>query len=336
MRVISNLASIIKDDIFGYQTNQTIENLVEQFIAAFMNKSMNNQYLSGIQTSYVLAIYSHIYDGVNISLDGLKQGLIDRVTKVDNSMITTGILGNKFLYQVLDDSLGETASELAIGMIKGWNNKTKTFGNYPSYVYMSNNTLEPATTVWELWDAPNEGDSMNSRAHHMYSTVSAYLVKNLGGIKIKTKGLSGYKYWIDIGGVNQNTLEWANVKMDEISYQWKWKCTWNWKFDKQFEFILYVPIHEKVGIVFDKMFNKCNQEIAKKKCEKLWIVDVGNANDVKWQVNQVNIEYNTAAWLRLMKKCLSFIVQRLVVLGILLLDLDSTIGMCNVIVMHNV
>ena len=40
------------------------------------------------------------------------------------------------------------------------------------------NELEPATEgMWELFDAPYEGTGMNSRNHHMFSSVSAYLVQ---------------------------------------------------------------------------------------------------------------------------------------------------------------
>lgn len=37
---------------------------------------------------------------------------------------------------------------------------------YPSFGFMLTNELEPATTVWELWDAHVQGPGMNSRTHH--------------------------------------------------------------------------------------------------------------------------------------------------------------------------
>ena len=37
--------------------------------------------------------------------------------------------------------------------------------DYPSFGYQVTNSLEPATTVWELFDAPEEGGSMDSRNH---------------------------------------------------------------------------------------------------------------------------------------------------------------------------
>ena len=37
--------------------------------------------------------------------------------------------------------------------------------DYPSFGYQVKNALEPATTIWELFDAPEEGGSMDSRNH---------------------------------------------------------------------------------------------------------------------------------------------------------------------------
>jgi len=47
--------------------------------------------------------------------------------------------------------------------------------DYPSWGYMAFNGIEPASAVWELLDAPSEGPGMNSRNHHMFSSVSAWL-----------------------------------------------------------------------------------------------------------------------------------------------------------------
>jgi alpha-L-rhamnosidase len=44
------------------------------------------------------------------------------------------------------------------------------------------NPFEPATTIWELMDAPSEGPGMNSRNHHMYSSVGQFIVERYGGI----------------------------------------------------------------------------------------------------------------------------------------------------------
>jgi len=57
---------------------------------------------------------------------------------------------------------------------------------YPSYGYMFNNQWENATTVWEVWDAPVRGDGpgMNSRNHHMFSSIGAWFYRFVAGIDI--------------------------------------------------------------------------------------------------------------------------------------------------------
>jgi hypothetical protein len=46
------------------------------------------------------------------------------------------------------------------------------------------NDLEPAnSSVWELWAAPTTGPSMNSRNHHMFSSVSEWIVREVGGVR---------------------------------------------------------------------------------------------------------------------------------------------------------
>jgi len=42
--------------------------------------------------------------------------------------------------------------------------------------------MEPATTIWELWDSDKEGPGMNSRNHHMFASVGGWLYKTILGI----------------------------------------------------------------------------------------------------------------------------------------------------------
>jgi len=54
---------------------------------------------------------------------------------------------------------------------------------YPSIGYMIQgaDNVEPATTIWELWDSNSEGPSMNSRNHIMFGTVGSWFYKALLG-----------------------------------------------------------------------------------------------------------------------------------------------------------
>jgi len=55
---------------------------------------------------------------------------------------------------------------------------------YPSIGYMIEGVgnMEPATTVWELWDSDKEGPGMNSRNHIMFGSNGAWFYKAILGI----------------------------------------------------------------------------------------------------------------------------------------------------------
>jgi hypothetical protein len=77
---------------------------------------------------------------------------------------TTGIVGLRFLLELLADG---GMADVALAILQ------RT--DYPSFGWAINHPLEPATTTWELYDAPQEGPSMNSRNHVMFATPSVWL-----------------------------------------------------------------------------------------------------------------------------------------------------------------
>lgn len=46
--------------------------------------------------------------------------------------------------------------------------------DYPSFGWTFNHPVEPATTLWELWDGPSEGPGMNSRNHIMQGAIGMW------------------------------------------------------------------------------------------------------------------------------------------------------------------
>ena len=86
-----------------------------------------------------------------------------------NSHLTTGIIGTKYILDVLT-STGN--SDLAYDIL------TKT--DFPSYGYMLKNG---ATTLWEIWQQ-REGPSMNSHNHPMFGSIGAWFYRALAGINI--------------------------------------------------------------------------------------------------------------------------------------------------------
>jgi alpha-L-rhamnosidase len=86
-----------------------------------------------------------------------------------NSHLTTGIIGTKYILDVLT---GAGNSDLAYDIL------TKT--DFPSYGYMIKNG---GTTLWELWQK-REGPSMNSHNHPMFGSIGAWLYRALAGINM--------------------------------------------------------------------------------------------------------------------------------------------------------
>lgn len=93
---------------------------------------------------------------------------------------SSGILGLRALFEALPQ-LG--FADVALAMLLR--------DDYPSFGYHISHPMEPATTTWELFDAPLEGSSMNSRNHVMFATPSYFLFSAVAGIE----PIEGDKLW---------------------------------------------------------------------------------------------------------------------------------------------
>jgi alpha-L-rhamnosidase len=135
--------------------------------------SEQGYYANGLQTEQAMALY------LDIVPSGLKAGLLDYVVHdimvTHNKHTTSGIIGIKCMLEVLAAN-GRT--DIALQMLLE--------ESYPSYGYMIKGGqlgIEPATTIWELWDSDQEGPGMNSRNHIMFGTVSSFFYKWLVGVR---------------------------------------------------------------------------------------------------------------------------------------------------------
>lgn len=105
------------------------------------------------------------------------QALLNHIS-IKNGTWSGGIINNRFLFDVLHDA---GHGDVALIMLKR--------REYPSYGYMYFNDLEPAKEcMWELPDAPFQGTGMNSRNHHMYSSVGHYLLTRVAGLSKAANG----------------------------------------------------------------------------------------------------------------------------------------------------
>ena len=151
------------------------DELAEKFNQAFLK---GNKYADGSQVSYALPLYLGI---VPSSVQPLVvKGFANRVQS-DGVHVTSGIIGAKFILPALS---AHGYHSLALQMVEQ--------KDYPSWGYMLLNPYEPATSIWELWNSFNGSASMDSRNHHMFSSVSGWLRTELVGV-VPIRGVSMWK-----------------------------------------------------------------------------------------------------------------------------------------------
>ncbi|CAF3720497.1 unnamed protein product [Rotaria sp. Silwood1] len=148
------------------------QRLAEEFHRVFF-KASTGYYTDGMQAAQVLALALPNVVPANVR-DGVLQHLVQDIRAKGNH-VSTGIVSTAQLYPLLSDN---GHHDLAMELI--------TSTTYPSYGFMFNNPYENATTIWELWNAPFEGPSMNSRNHHMFASVGAWFYSHLAGIDLQS------------------------------------------------------------------------------------------------------------------------------------------------------
>ncbi len=153
----------------GYTAEaKTYKELAEQIKKAFHRKYYDSEvksYANGTQTANALALFLGLVP--ESEKGSVFHNLRSDIVYKNNSHLTTGIIGTKYIMEVLTKF---NASPLAYELA------TQT--SYPSWGFMIRNG---ATTLWELWQHKT-GPSMNSHNHPMFGSVGAWLYKALAGI----------------------------------------------------------------------------------------------------------------------------------------------------------
>ena len=102
--------------------------------------------------------------------EAVLKGLINDIIVVHGTHINTGIVGTRYILDVLSDN---GYAELAYKLI------TQT--TYPGWGYM---IQEGATTLWERWEYLTDV-GMNSQNHIMLGSIDAWFYRYLAGIQIE-------------------------------------------------------------------------------------------------------------------------------------------------------
>ena len=169
---------------------------VDEFNKAFLS---NGMYMEDMQVSYALPLFLDIVP--EESYAKVSSSLVNKLTTEDRYHISAGIIGTKFILPALTK-----IKQNSVGI-----EVLKTV-DYPSYGYMIHNPYEPATTIWELWNSFNGSSGMDSRNHHMFSSVSGWMQTDMIGFQ-QVEGTYGYEE-LNLFPANALDLSAASIQLD--------------------------------------------------------------------------------------------------------------------------
>ena len=230
VKVLSDIAAVLGNAAEA----KTYAKLATDIKAAFHKEYYDpktGSYANGTQTANALALFLELAPD---DARGAAWGnLFDNLAYKNASHLTTGIIGTKYIMEVLT-RFGN--SDLAYDVA------TQT--TYPSWGYMVENG---ATTLWELWQR-REGPSMNSHNHPMFGSVGAWLYKALAGINLDPQAAGFEKIRLEPQMVRD--LMFASGSVDTIRGQVvsSWRRT-----DKSVTLEAVVPVGSEAEIVLPKL-----------------------------------------------------------------------------------
>ncbi len=181
----------------------------------------------GTQASQSIALYT------GIAPEAARSKIFDflvRDIESHKGHLTTGILGTKFMLEVLSR---EGRADLAYKIV------IQT--DFPGWGWMLKNG---ATTLWEHWEF---SDNTFSHNHPMFGSVSQWMLQQLGGIRPDADAV-GYDR-IVVQPQTPEGLDWVKSSYQSI----RGKIVSNWKRqDKKLEFEITVPPNTRARIVLPK------------------------------------------------------------------------------------
>ena len=162
--------------------------------ARFFNKE-KGCYDEGSQCSQILPLYLGIAGGHQAA--ALKR-LTSEIAETRKGHLATGILGTKYLFDVLADS-GNAGLAYQLSLQE----------DYPSWGYMIANG---ATTLWELWKLET-GNGMNSHNHQMFGSILDWFHGHVAGIGKLPE--AGYRHFT-IAPLVDGPLTRASAHLDTV------------------------------------------------------------------------------------------------------------------------
>lgn len=202
----------------------------EAFNNRFLNKN-TNQYASGSQCCNAFSLFLGLVPEENKK--AVLKNLIEDIMVFHKGHFTTGILGTKYLMEVLTNhGRGDIAYTLV----------TQT--TYPSWGYMIS---KDATTIWERWEYMT-GRGMNSHNHYMFASVGAWFYKALAGINSDPDGPGYQRIVIRPNVVGDLNYVNASVKTIRGMVSSSWR-----KFDNSLTLNVVLPVNSRAKVSVPKL-----------------------------------------------------------------------------------
>jgi len=164
LSLISKMASLLGRGDEAKKYEELAASIADAFNSAFYNKDHYGPG-NGSQTCDVLALWA----GMAKDKEAVAKHLIHDVEVEHDRHLNTGIIGTRYLFDVLSD-LGR--ADLAYSLV--------VQPSYPGYGYM---IREGATTLWERWELLT-GGAMNSHNHIMFGSVDSWFYRRVAGISV--------------------------------------------------------------------------------------------------------------------------------------------------------
>jgi alpha-L-rhamnosidase len=194
--LFSRMAQVLGNSSDAASYGQLAAQIKDALNRTFFDGNTGN-YANGTQTANAMPLFLDLVP--KDQRESVAENLTNDIVYYQNTHVTTGFIGVKFLMPVLT-AIGRSdlAYELAAQT------------TYPSWGYM---VEHGATTLWELWQEKT-GPAMNSQDHIMFGSVGAWFYNALGGITLSPDSV-GYQH-IRIAPQVVEDLHWASASVDTI------------------------------------------------------------------------------------------------------------------------
>jgi alpha-L-rhamnosidase len=174
--LLSKMATVLGNSADATNYSQLAAQIKDAFNQEFFDPKTGH-YSTGSQTANALPLFLNMEPPG--SRGGVERSLTNNILYTQNTHVTTGFIGLRYLLPVLTElGHGDLAYDLTMQT------------TYPSWGYMLS---RGATTLWEIWQEKS-GPAMNSHNHHMMGSVDAWFYETLAGIQQEPDN-PGYRHF---------------------------------------------------------------------------------------------------------------------------------------------